>query len=81
MRQIDADAMYQRFCVDRSGLDGIYDANDLPDMLAEMPTIAAIPVEWIQQFCEDDISEEQRETIKWMLGIWQEEQEERRETD
>ena len=43
-RLIDADEMYDRFCVKREGLDGIYDANDLPEMLAEMSTVDAVPV-------------------------------------
>ena len=38
-RLIDASAMYDRFVADTHGLDGIYDATDLPDMLADMPTI------------------------------------------
>lgn len=49
MRLIDADAMYKRYCVDAIGLDGIYDTTDLPDMLGEMPTIDAIPVEWLNK--------------------------------
>ena len=40
----------------------------------EPETVEAIPVEWTRKFCEDDISEEQRETIEWMLGVWQKEQ-------
>lgn len=44
MRLIDADAMYERFVKNRQGLDGIYDATDLPDMLGEMPTVAADPI-------------------------------------
>lgn len=48
-RLIDANAMYQRYCVEVRGLDGIYDATDLPDMLAEMPTINAIPIEWMEK--------------------------------
>lgn len=50
MRPIDADAMYQRYCVEARGLDGIYDTTDLPEMLREMPTIPAIPVEWLREF-------------------------------
>ena len=40
----------------------------------EPEVVEAIPVEWTRKFCEDDISEEQRETIEWMLGVWQREQ-------
>ena len=54
MRLIDADAMVARFCdgVEVERLDFVYDPTDLPDMLAEMPTIDAVPVvrgEWIVQ--------------------------------
>ena len=49
MRLIDADAMYERFVNKREGLDGIYDPTDLPDMLGDMPTVEAIPVEWLKQ--------------------------------
>lgn len=57
MRPIDADAMYKRYCIDKSGLDGIYDTTDLPDMLAEMPTIDAIPVEWLEEHDGENISD------------------------
>ena len=45
--------------------------------LAEAPTIDAIPVEWLRAFCADDIAEDQRETIQWMLKVWKREQEAR----
>ena len=46
MRLIDADAMEARFIygVDAEPLDWVYDANDLQGMLADMPTIDAVPV-------------------------------------
>ena len=49
IRLIDANAMYKRFCVEKKGLDGIYDSTDLPDMLGGMPTIYAIPIDWLEQ--------------------------------
>ena len=44
VRLIDADAMYEEFVRKSS----IYDATDLPDMLGNMPTIPAVPVEWLE---------------------------------
>lgn len=46
-RLINANAMYERFVKRRDGLDGIYDAEDLPAMLDDMPAVDAIPVEWL----------------------------------
>lgn len=84
MRPIDADAMYKRYCVDKSGLDGIYDTTDLPDMLGEMPTIDAIPVEWLKAHIKpytgdvSDIGKSARNgTIKDLIRKWQKEQEAR----
>lgn len=39
--------------------------------------VDAIPVEWLGKFCADDIAEDQRETIEWMLKVWKREQEAR----
>lgn len=43
----------------------------------EPEVVEAIPVEWIGKFCADDIAEDQRETIAWMLKVWKREQEAR----
>lgn len=43
--------------------------------ITDAPTIDAIPVEWMSKFCADDIAEDQRETIEWMLKVWKREQE------
>ena len=43
----------------------------------EPEVVDAIPVEWMGKFCADDISEDQRETIEWMLKVWKREQEAR----
>lgn len=54
--------------------------DELHQVMADIvnaPTVDAIPVEWLREFCEDDISEDQRETIEWMMGVWQREQEAR----
>lgn len=77
MRPIDADAMYKRYCVDASGLDGIYDTTDLPDMLAEMPTIDAIPVEWLNKRKTEYLNDwgENPVTVEQALKMWQKEQE------
>lgn len=37
-------------------------------------TIEAIPVEWLRKFRKDDVSEDQRETIDWMLDVWTEDE-------
>lgn len=77
MKLIDAEAMYERFVKKRDDLDGIYDATDLPDMLGDMPTIEAIPIEWIEekikhmkQDCESDV----REVIQSLVYWWRAEQ-------
>ncbi len=71
---IDADAMYKRYCVDKEGLDGIYDATDLPDMLASMPTIDAISVEWLRKWPKDL---REGAYVRDILTDWQKEQEAR----
>ena len=75
---IDANAMYKRYCVDKEGLDVIYDATDLPDMLASMPPIDAIPVEWLRKVRNDErLTLDDVETIDMLLTWWQKEQEAR----
>ena len=46
-------------------------------IMAEAPTVDAVPVAWMSIFCADDIAEDQRETIEWMLKVWKREQEAR----
>lgn len=43
----------------------------------EPEVVEAIPVKWMSKFCADDITEDQRETIEWMLKVWKREQEAR----
>ena len=43
----------------------------------EPEVVEAIPVEWMRKFCADDIAEDQRETIEWMLKVWKREHEAR----
>lgn len=38
-RLIDSDAMLSKFVQNANGLDGIYDTTDLPEMLAQMPSV------------------------------------------
>ena len=45
MRLIDADEMSKRYT--HYGISHPYDAVDLDVMLAEMPTVEAIPLEWL----------------------------------
>ena len=78
MRLIDANAMYKRYCVDKEGLDGIYDATDLPDMLASMPTIGAIPLDWMDAQIHGYASRLQSTELKALLivkGLWEKDQE------
>lgn len=77
MRLIDANAMYKRYCVDKEGLDGIYDATDLPDMLADMPTIYAIPVEWLKGLMLSGDDDVDKVEFAWIMREWQKEQEAR----
>lgn len=64
--------------IDADALDYALGASDediyFHHMLEDAPTIDAIPVEWLRKFCADDIAEDQRETIEWMLDVWQQEQ-------
>lgn len=43
----------------------------------EPEVVEAIPVEWLGKLCANDIAEDQRETIEWMLKVWKQEQEAR----
>ena len=87
-RLIDADEMYQRYCVEKHGLDGIYDTTDLSDMLAEMPTVDAIPMEWLENrlntlcfesmglgWLYNDRIGELAKSINEVMKLWQREQE------
>lgn len=81
VRLIDADALpnelFKKHVHDGEELVPMLYYDDAVKVVEDAPTIDAIPVEWIHKFCEDDISEEQREAIEWMLGVWQREQEAR----
>lgn len=65
-RLIDADALKE--AMNQNGACGI-----CLRYVDDADTINAIPVEWVRKFCKDDVSEEQRETIEWMLKAWQQE--------
>lgn len=87
MRLIDADALKEEVefhptsvsvCMTVEEARGqTYFKNRCLEDIDNAPTIEAIPVEWLEKFCTDDIAEGQRETIEWMLGVWQREQEAR----
>ena len=78
-RPIDADALdkmladAQTECKRNGGNFRVGVLSNVRENIANFPAIDAIPVEWIQKFCEDDISEDQRETIEWMLKVWKRE--------
>lgn len=82
MRLIDADAMYERFVKKREGFDGIYDPTDLPDMLGDMPTVKAIPIEWLKQKYKENDPDSGNEdfdrylwdSICYVLTAWKEDQ-------
>ena len=50
MRMIDADALKDRAEIIPLTFDGGIDINDFEKMLDEMPTVDAIPVEWLENF-------------------------------
>ena len=77
MRLGDLDALIHTHESEVAIIGKDWTVGDLAAAIETAPTIDAIPVEWIHKFCEDDISEEQREAIEWMLGVWQREQEAR----
>lgn len=59
MRMIDADALKDRAEIIPLTFDGGIDINDFEKMLDEMPTVDAIPVEWLENFRDglDTLSE------------------------
>lgn len=59
------------------GLEHVVAVETVRDLIKGAPTIDAIPVAWMSKFCADDIAEDQRETIEWMLKVWRREQEAR----
>ena len=61
MRMIDADALKDRAEIIPLTFDGGIDINDFEKMLDEMPTVDAIPVEWLENFRDglDTLSESQ----------------------
>lgn len=83
-RLIDADALLEY--LDKRRIYEVMDGRnkaygkgvrDAMKDIESASTIDAIPVAWIQQFCKDDISEDDQIAIGWMLGVWQKEQEAR----
>lgn len=47
-------------------------------MIAEAPTVDAIPVEWLKKVRKgDNLTIDDVETIGWLIWLWQEEQEAR----
>ncbi len=53
MRTIDADALKDRAEIIPLTFDGGIDINDFEKMLGEMPTVDAIPVEWINKYANE----------------------------
>lgn len=82
---ISANAMYERFMKRRDGLDGIYDATDLPDMLGDMPAVDAIPTEWLigkaaqaerdLYYCKGDAKKNAdiMAAVRVVMGLWKKE--------
>ena len=81
-RLIDADALNTGIdkCVgiDGLGLEPVMAIRDIKSLLSIMPTIAAIPVEWLKKVRKDDrLTIDDVETIDLILIWWQKEQEAR----
>lgn len=79
MRLIDADALcavsWKRTGDEKYDTGFRHGVGYMADLIEKQSTIDAIPVEWMGKFCADDIAEDQRETIAWMLKVWKREQE------
>ena len=80
MRLIDADALNMRIdkCVgiDCLGLEPVMAIRDVKAMISVMPTIDAIPVEWLKKVRKDNrLTIDDVETIDLIMAWWQKEQE------
>lgn len=80
MKLIDADALNGRIdkCVTLSGvgLEPLMAVRDIKALISVMPTIDAIPVEWLRNLCAIAKMETDDEMfIDWLIQTWREEQE------
>lgn len=82
MKLIDADALNDRIdkCVTLSGvgLEPLMAVRDIKALISVMPTIDAIPVEWIRgQMARCHENSAMHQTANTLLQLWQNEQEAR----
>ena len=86
MRSIDADALKDRIdkCVTLSGvgLEPLMAVRDIKALISVMPTIDAIPMDWLEKHDSENISDSNGNvygrryiTLSEALSIWQKEQE------
>ena len=75
MRLIDADTLKENF-FDYAPFEMMWDRGDIRHKIDEMPTVDAIPVEWLKKLFEDDGDwNEEKDVIDWAICRWQQEQE------
>ena len=84
MRQIDADALNERIdrCVgiDGLGLEPLMAIRDIKALISVMPSIDAIPVEWLREkmnLADDAGDLDSVDLFSWIIQTWQKEQEAR----
>ena len=76
-RLIDADALHSNF-FDYSPREMVWDMGDVEHKINEMPTIDAIPVEWLEEHDSEGNEYGRRYiTVVEALSMWQKEQEAR----
>lgn len=80
MRPIDADALKENM-FHYAAPEMMWDRGDIEHKINEMPTIDAIPVEWMKKKRKEALQEGMRpdevEAVEMVLWMWQKEQEAR----
>lgn len=78
MRQIDGDALkdalFQKHVHDGEELEPMLYLDDAMKVVDEVPTIDAIPVEWLKKLTHHNDSYT-RASAKWVLGCWKRDKE------
>lgn len=75
MRTIDADALKEQAEIVPLTFDGGIDINDFEKMLDEMPTVEAIPIEWINKYANEHRA--YIHAFAEMVACWYDEKEKR----
>jgi len=71
MRLIDADALKDWSEIVPLTDDGGIDINDFDEKLMSMPTVDAIPVEWLEDLHKTAQSEEADRMIDEIIALWE----------